>query len=180
MNGYFGVRVSGNISCRVIAKDSTAQDRYQFFVPELLVTEGLNGFQVAQLTDITASFLQHYDTVILPHFTLNSGQVALLQDYVNAGGTLIGFRPDAQLAAVFGVSPLGSAIPEAWLQIQPGTPQGYGLTNQVLRYHGTADRYALNGASSLPTLYQNPTTSLSAPAAAINSFGQGQARSFQL
>src|SRR5439155_25565119 len=41
----------------LIVQDSTSTDPYQNFVPELLKTEGLNGFQTAQLSDLTASFL---------------------------------------------------------------------------------------------------------------------------
>lgn len=159
----------------LLIQDNAAPDRYQFFVPELLRTEGLNGFQVAQLTEVTAPFLSHYAAVILPHLPLNPAQASLLQGYVESGGTLIGFRPDAQLAAVFGVSPLGSVLPEAWLQISTCTAQGFGLTSQVLRYHGSADRYTLNGASPLATLYSSYTTSTSSPAVALNTFGQGQA-----
>lgn len=159
----------------LVIQDSTAADRYQFFVPELLCTEGLNGFQVAPLSELTASFLSHYTAVVLPRLPLSSTQAALLQSYVESGGTLVGFRPDAQLAAVFGVSPLGSLLPEAWLQIHTGTPEGFGLTSQVLRYHGVADRYALNGARALATLYTTHTAATTSPAATVNSFGQGRA-----
>jgi len=159
----------------LVIQESSAADRYQFFVPELLTTEGLNGFQIAQLSELTAAFLAHYDAVVLPHLPLSPGQAALLQAYVENGGTLIGFRPDTQLAPVFGVSPSGSSLSEGWLQINTGTPEGFGLTGQVLRFHGTADRYTLNGATALATLYQNPTTPASAPAASRATFGQGQA-----
>ena len=79
-------------------------------MPELLTTEGLNGFQIAQLGDLTAAFLANYDVVILPHLALSAGQATLLQNYVNAGGTLVGFRPDLQLAGVFGVTSTGSTL----------------------------------------------------------------------
>src|ERR1700730_5160376 len=41
----------------LVVQDSTSADPYQNFVPELLTTEGLNGFQVAQLADLTSAFL---------------------------------------------------------------------------------------------------------------------------
>lgn len=159
----------------LLIQDSGAAERFQSFVPELLLTEGLNGFQVAQLADLTASFLQHYGVVVLPHLVLNSSQVALLATYVDAGGTLVAFQPDLQLANVFGVLPSGSSLVEGWLQIQTGTAEGFGLTSQVLRFHGSADRYTLNGASALAFLYQDSTTPTSAPAASVNVFGQGRA-----
>src|SRR5690242_18676884 len=73
----------------LIVQDSSSTDPYQNFVPELLKTEGLNGFQTAQLSDLTASFLTNYDVVILPHLTLTAAQSTLFQNYVNAGGKLV-------------------------------------------------------------------------------------------
>src|SRR5258708_17261005 len=88
----------------LVVQDSGSSDPYQYFVPELLTTEGLNGFQIAQLRDLTAAFLANYDVVVLPHLALSAAQATLLQNYVNAGGTLVGFRPDPLLATLFGVT----------------------------------------------------------------------------
>lgn len=162
----------------LIVQDAGAADRYQYFVPELLTTEGINSFQIAQLSELTSAFLARYDTVVLPHLPLSPTQATLFQAYVNAGGSLIGFRPDAQLASVFGVTPLNAILPEAWVQINPGTAHGYGLTGQTLRFHGVADRYAVNGASVIATLYQTFTTPTASPAVTVNAFGQGQATLF--
>jgi hypothetical protein len=159
----------------LIVQNSSSTDRYQNFIPELLRTEGLNGFQTAQLTELTASFLSNYDVVILPHLALTSGQTTLFQNYVNAGGILIGFRPDLKLASVFGVASLGSTLSEAWLKIDTSTPYTSGLESQAMRFHGTADRYSLSGATALATLYNNPGSATASPAAAIYSFGQGKA-----
>src|SRR5437868_4581770 len=41
----------------LVVQDGTSSDPYQNFIPELLTTEGLNGFQTAQLPDLTAAFL---------------------------------------------------------------------------------------------------------------------------
>src|SRR5258708_6947644 len=70
----------------LVVQNSSSADPYQYFVPELLTTEGLNGFQIAQLADLTSTFLANYDVVILPHLSLTSAQAALFQNYVNAGG----------------------------------------------------------------------------------------------
>ena len=137
----------------LVVQDSGSADPYQNFVPELLTTEGLNGFQTAQLAELTAGFLANYDVVILPHLTLTAAQATLFQNYVNAGGTLVGFRPDLQLANVFGVASLGTTLSEGWLKIDTSTPYGAALGSQVMKFHGTADRYSLNGATALATLY---------------------------
>jgi Domain of unknown function (DUF4082) len=159
----------------LVVQDGSSTDPYQNFVPELLTTEGLNGFQTAQLPDLTASFLANYDVVVLPHLSVTSAEATLLQNFVSGGGILVGFRPDTQLAAVFGVTSQSSTLTEGWLQINTGTVYGSGLVNQTLKFHGTADLYSLNGATALATLYQNATTPISSPAAAINTFGQGRA-----
>ena len=159
----------------LVVQDSTATDPYQNFVPELLTTEGLNGFQTAQLSTLTASFLSNYDVVVLPHLSLTTAEAALFGNYVNAGGTLIGFRPDQQLATVFGVNVQGATVPEAWLKINTTMPYGAGLVSQALRFHGTADAYSLLTATSLATLYTNPDAATAFPAVAVNAYGSGTA-----
>src|SRR5215831_16654395 len=175
---YFPLGVSAQLPTPnqpiLVVQDSSSSDPYQNFVPELLTTEGLNGFQIAQLGDLTAAFLANYDVIILPRLALSAGQATLLQNYVNAGGTLVGFRPDLQLASVFGVTSTGSTLAEAWLKINTSTRYGSGLAGQVMKFHGIADLYTLGSATALATLYQSAATSTSAPAAAINAFGQGQ------
>lgn len=159
----------------LIVQNSASSDPYQYFVPELLTTEGLNGFQTAQLSDLTASFLSNYDVVILPHFALTAAQVTLFQNFVNAGGNLIGFRPDQQLASVFGVSPQGTTLSEAWLKIDTTTQYGVALAAQVMRFHGTADNYSVSTAKSVATLYSSVTAPTAFPAATVNTYGMGQA-----
>ena len=164
----------------LVVQSSASADPYQNFVPELLTTEGLNGFQVAQLPELTAAFLTNYDAVILPHLTLTAAQATLFQNYVNAGGTLVGFRPDLQLANVFGVASLGTTLAEGWLKIDTSTAYGSALDSQTMKFHGTADRYSLNGASALASLYSDPNSPTASPAAAIYSFGSGKAILFSL
>jgi trimeric autotransporter adhesin len=159
----------------LVVQDSTSADPYQNFVPELLLTEGLNGFQSAQLPELTASFLANYDVVILPHLALTSAEAALLQNYVNAGGTLVAFRPDLQLSNVFGVAQLGTTLAEGWLKIDTTTSYSSALDPSVMKFHGTADLYSLNGAKSVATLYSSSASPTDSPAAAIYSFGSGKA-----
>src|SRR5579871_2584650 len=99
----------------LLVQNSGSSDPYQNFIPELLATEGLNEFQSAQLSDLTASFLSNYEAVILPHFTLTASQASMFQNYVSNGGILVAFRPDPQLAAVFGVTSASGTLSEAWL-----------------------------------------------------------------
>jgi len=161
----------------LVIQDSTSSYPYQNFVPEMLTTEGLNGFQVAQLSDLTATFLTpaNYDVVILPHLTLTSAQEAIFQAYVNAGGTLVGFRPDLKLAGVFGVASLGTTLQEAWLKMDTTTPYAPSSDSEAMRFHGAADLYSLSGASALATLFNTPALPTTSPAVAINTYGTGKA-----
>ena len=49
-----------------------------------------------------------------------------------------------------------------------------------MQFHGTADRYTLNGATSVATLYSNATTATANPAVTVRSVGAsgGQAAAF--
>ena len=57
---------------------------------------------------------------------------------------------------------------------------GFGITNQTIQYHGPADLYTLNGATSLATLYSNAATATSNPAVTLRSVGTngGEAAAF--
>ena len=158
----------------LVVQDSTSTDPYQNFVPELLTTEGLNGFQTAQLSALTSTFLTNYDVVILPHLALTADEATLFQNYVSAGGTLIGFRPDLQLANVFGVTSLsGTTLQESWLKIDNTKTYAPAGPSSLLKFHGAADLYSLNGASALATLYNTSMVQTLSPAVSIFTFGQG-------
>ena len=62
-----------------------------------------------------------------------------------------------------------------------GVPMpGAGIVGSTIQFHGTADRYSLNGATSVATLYSNATTATTAPAVTLRSVGSsgGQAAAF--
>jgi hypothetical protein len=159
----------------LVVQGGSSANLYQNFIPEILTTEGLNGFQVAQLGDLTSTFLANYDVVILPHLPLTSAQATLFRHYVNSGGTLVGLRPDPQLADVFGVASLGTSLQESWLKMDTTTPYAPSSDSEAMRFHGAADLYSLSGASALATLYNSTTSPTASPAAAIYTYGLGKA-----
>ena len=59
-------------------------------------------------------------------------------------------------------------------------PPGAGIVGSTIQYHGTADRYTLNGATAVATLYSNATTATTNPAVTLRSVGSsgGQAAAF--
>ena len=53
------------------------------------------------ISAVTASVLNNYDVVILGEMTVTASQVTLFTNWVNAGGTLIAFRPNALLNSLW-------------------------------------------------------------------------------
>ena len=136
------------------------------YTGEILKAEGFNEYQIESLSDsgLTLSYLNNFGIVILTESALTSTQGTLFRDYVNGGGNLIAFRPDKQLAAVFGITDATGTLDNGYLKIETGTEIGGGLLSDTLQIHGSADRYNLNGATKIATLYSNSSTATSYPA----------------
>jgi hypothetical protein len=135
---------------------------------------------VIDISSVSSAVLANYDVVILGDMTLTPDQVTMLGNWVNAGGHLVAMRPDKQLAGLLGLTDLSSTISNAYLLVNSSSATGAGIVNQTIQYHGTADLYALNGASSLATLCSNSTTAISSPAVTLHGVGTngGQAAAF--
>ena len=150
---------------------TSASSTYGKYYAEILRTEGLNEFAVADIGSVTEATLSAYDVVILAPTTLTAGQVSMFSTWVTAGGNLIAMRPDSQLAGLLGLSSTGSTLSNAYLRVDTSTSPGNGIVGQPMQFHGTADRYTLNGASSVATLYTDATTATSNPAVTLRSVG---------
>ncbi|MGH8610626.1 MAG: DUF4082 domain-containing protein [Gammaproteobacteria bacterium] len=150
------------------------------YYAEIVRNEGLNAFAVAAIANVTAGTLASHEVVILAPTSLSASQVTMFTDWVNAGGNLIAMRPDPQLAGLLGISFAGSTLSNAYLLVDTSKAPGNGIVGQTIQFHGTADRYTLNGASSLATLYTNASTATSNPALTLRSVGAngGQAAAF--
>ena len=97
--------------------------------------------------------LANYDVVILGEMALTPAQVTLFSDWVTAGGNLIAMRPDKQLAGLLGLTDANATLANAYLLVNTAAAPGAGIVDQTIQFHGTADRYTLNGATSVATLY---------------------------
>ena len=89
-------------------------------------------------------------------------------------------RPDKQFAGLLGLTDAGTTLANAYLQVATGSAPGAGIVGSTIQFHGTADRYTLNGATSIATLYSTATTATSNPAVTLRSVGGsgGQAAAF--
>src|SRR3982074_1827411 len=92
------------------------------------------------------------DVAILGEVPLTTAQVTMFTDWVNAGGNLIAMRPDKKLASLLGLTALTSTLSNAYLLVDNTAPPGTGIVNQTIQFHGTADIYALSGATSVAAL----------------------------
>ncbi|WGV27943.1 DUF4082 domain-containing protein [Halotia branconii] len=157
-----------------------AANPFSKYYPEILRNEGLNTFNESDISSVSAATLANYDVVILGEMTLTSAQVTMFTDWVIGGGNLIAMRPDKQLANLLGLTDAASTLPNAYLLVNTSTEAGNGIVDQTIQFHGTADRYTLNGAASIATLYTNVTTSTINPAVTLRSVGNngGQAAAF--
>ncbi len=164
-----------------IAVVSAAGNRFGAYAVEMLKAEGLNAVDGIDVSTLNAAALAGRDVVVLGESALTAAQVTALTNWVNGGGNLIALRPDKQLAGLLGLTDQASTLSEAYMRIDttPGSP-GAGLTGVSMQFHGTADRYALNGASSIAALYSNASTATANPALTLRSVGSsgGQAAAF--
>ena len=154
-------------------------DAFSDYYAEILRGEGLNSFATAD-GPVTSDLLAGHTTVVLGAGARTDAEVALLTSWVNAGGNLITMRPDKKLAALLGLTDAGSTLAEGYMKVDTGSAAGKGIEPMSMQYHGTADRYSLNGASTIATLYSNASTATSNPAVTLRSVGSngGQVAAF--
>lgn len=149
-------------------------NKFSNYYGEILRNEGYS-FDTADLGDATASFLAPYDVVILGETALTSGQVTTLTNWVNGGGNLIAMRPDAQLAGLAGLTDTPNTLSNQYLKMitTSGSP-ATGLPTDTMQFHGTADRYSLNGATKVAELFSSASAATGDPAVSIRQVGTGQ------
>jgi chitodextrinase len=165
-----------------IAVVSSTANRFGSYAVEMLKAEGLNAVDTIDLASLSAATLSARDVVVLGEAPLSAAQVTTLTNWVNGGGNLIALRPDKQLAGLLGITDAASTLSNAYMRIDttPGGP-GAGLTGVTMQFHGIADRYNLNGATALATLYNTSTTVSANPAVTlrtVNATNGGQAAAF--
>ncbi len=162
----------------VVVNDASSNP-FGHYIGEILRAEGLNAYDVIQLNSVTSSDLTQHKVVILTETPLTSVEATLFTSYVSGGGHLLAFRPDAQIAHLFGITLVGTNQSNGYLKIKSSHPAwGQGLTTATLQIHGTINHYTLNGASTVATLYNDPNTATSRPAIVTASYGAGQTAAF--
>jgi WD40 repeat protein len=157
---------------------TSASNPFGNYYDEILRNEGLNAFSVSDISTVSSATLASYDVVVLADMPLTPAQVTILSDWVNSGGNLIAMRPDNKLASLLGLIDTGTLLSNGYLLVDTSKAPGDGLVNQTIQFHGDANRYTLNGASSLATLYTDASTATASPAVTLRSVGAGKAAAF--
>ena len=157
---------------------STLANPFTKYLDEILLAEGLNEFTDADISGATANTLSAYDVVILGDMKLTAPQASMLTTWVMNGGNLIAMHPDKQLAGLFGLTSTSNTLSEAYLAISTTAAPGQGIVSTPIQFHGTADLYSTNGATTVATLYSSSTTRTSSPAVVWKVAGAGHAAAF--
>jgi hypothetical protein len=161
----------------VVVDPSDAFGRYY---AEILRAEGLNEFAVTDKANLNAATLGSYQVVVLAQSSLSDAQAGVLSTWVQGGGNLIAMRPDARLAGLLGLGVDTGDLANGYIKVDDGSAAGAGITGSTMQFHGTADRYALDGATTLATLYSGANAATANPAVTLRGVGShgGQAAAF--
>ncbi len=153
---------------------------FGLYTPEILKTEGFNEFLVQSLADssVNESYLARFDVVVLAETALSADRAEMLTRYVRDGGSLIAFRPDRKLAALFGLADARDTVSEGYVKIRTDVGPGKGFLRDILQFHGKADQYDLEGAAAIATLYRDESRPVGRPAVSSFNFGKGLAIAF--
>ncbi|MBL8097454.1 MAG: hypothetical protein JNL73_24955, partial [Anaerolineales bacterium] len=173
-------RASGTAPVLVVVNGAYGANPYGRYVEEILRAEGLNAYDVVELSVLTAGDLSSHAVTVLTETTLSAGQATLLNNHVSGGGRLIALRPDAQIIGLFGLGASAGTQTDGYVKFENAQPEAAGLTSSVLQLHGTANRYAVAGGTALATLYSNPTTATAYPAVVSGSSGRAVAFTYDV
>lgn len=159
---------------------TNSTNAFTSYYAEILRTEGLNAFTLEDVSSLTPATLAKRDVLILGQMTLTDTQTTTISNWVVEGGNLIAMRPDKKLAGLLGLTDAGTTLAEGYLRVNTTNGPGVGIVGETIQFHGTADCYTLDAASSLATLYSNATNTTVNPAVTVRDVGDngGHAAAF--
>jgi hypothetical protein len=156
------------------------QRPFSSYLAEILLAEGLNAFEVADVSALSAETLGNRSLVMVGNVHLEATELALLSAWTHDGGRLVVMRPDRRLAGLLGlVGPIGD-LSEAYVEVDATLPPGEGITAQPMQFHGTADVYEVRDARIVARLLRSPDEPTEAPAITVRDVGTrgGRAAAF--
>lgn len=170
--------INQGMSGPVLIVTSTSNP-YSTYLAEMLRAQGINYFDVKDVSELSTATLAHYSLVLLGKTTLSGTDVSALSSWVTGGGNLIAMQPDKQLAPLLGLTDQASTLSEGYLRVDTTRDPGKGITAQTIQYHYLADKYAAGSdAQVIATLYADATTPTTNPAVTHRSVGSGHVAAF--
>lgn len=163
----------------------TANSRpYTSYYEEILKAEGLNLFDSTAEDRFDPATLDRYAVVLLATNSLPSTSTKALENWVQAGGSLIAIRPgNSILALMCLVDDAKPPLRRAYLRALPGLRAAEKFTGWPLQLHGEIDQHeALPGCevetTTVAQLYAAPNRSLPSVAIAMRHLGYGKITTF--
>ena len=111
-----------------------------------------------------APIFPSYDLVILAESKIGPEKKRIIREFVGKGGNLIAFRPDPELAELFGLKPSGDTLSEGYIRVDSSSEPGKGIVSHALQFHGTADLCALDEGEEIASLYPDKQAAKGYPA----------------
>ncbi len=160
---------------------SVANNPFSRYATEILRAEGLTEFNAMDITAVNTSVLNNYDVVILGEMSVSSSVVTMLTNWVNAGGTLIAFKPNSLLTPLMGLTNASGTLSDKYLLINNinGPGPGTGIVNQTMQYHGAANLHMITGNSgtiALANIYSAASIATNNPAVTMRNVGSNGGR----
>jgi hypothetical protein len=148
------------------------------YYAEILRTEGLNLFSVADVEHLTPERLASTDVVILTIPNLPTEKSDWLKAWVRTGGNLITIRPEGDLLPFLGIDLVGDPVPDGYMRVNAAFEPGQGIVTESLQLHVPASRFELKGGVALAQLYETATRPLGRPATTLRSVGLGKVAAY--
>lgn len=159
----------------LVLLDDRSPNPFGAYLGEILRTEGIFTYRIADISIIDEEVLSQTDTVILSSMELTNPRIEMLDRFVNTGGGLIAMQPDPRLQHVLGVRSIGPTIKEGYLRTDAQDPASRGIVNEAMQFHGEADVYTLAGARAIAWIGQSAKVGNENPALTFFEYGLGQA-----
>lgn len=165
----------------LLITDTQAVNPFSAYLAEILRAEGIHSFTQVDIGQVDEDVLADVQLIVLAEMNLDSAQVSLLDEYVQAGGALVAMRPDAQLAPVLGLQLRPGVVENGYIAIDPALPGGDGFPGLTLPFKGAATNYQmLAGTQALADLYVNRSKAIGGNAPAVSRYGRTVAWSYDL
>ncbi|NQU11761.1 hypothetical protein HQ590_13285, partial [bacterium] len=158
----------------LLTRRQQPENAYGSFAQEILVAEGLTGFETVDVDQDGLPDFQPSDVVILTRCFPHIAEIEQLAAAVERGVRLVCFQPSPRLAERFGWNPRKSVVLPGWVRIREGCP-GAGLPIQAHVPAALYDPAEQNtGWQAIADAVRPDWTEAGAPAVVRQAVGQGE------